>query len=569
MRLRTVVTLLFVLCWASAAIPDFWIQSDWQGGDGQQVWSDTSKYYTAWSEDGVSASGHLKLRLPGWEYKEVLGATHANCLVQTRDGAIYVGAYNNADIFRSTDDGETWLNIGSIPDMQCPWDIIETPDSTLYANRLDRIYQSKDGSTWIPTGELPPGVGATYGLLAYDTTIYVSASAGSGWGQLYKSTDRGISWVSVSGIPYVYHPYTLFKDGAGAVWTGGNGPGYVSWTTDHGFTWDSREDVGWAYDFSQISEDTVYFCTHYPGGHVWRVINRGIWEDLGELPALEFARCVLTASHRSIYVGGYSWWDSTSCIYRSADGGSSWQKTGDIANDQFAGVTDLIETTGGAVLAAGSSDEGGCVFKLSVPRGWVVSSVYDAEGWPVYGTVSYSYFPDSGSVAVKIRTDTSPDMSGAPDWDLCPVATNGQDISELSSVDDGERYIQYRVDMVGWEHDFFRTPVFNEISIEYTRTGVEQESDRAQEPVDFRLFQNEPNPFHSSTVIRYLLPKACAVNLSVYDVSGRLAETLVDAHQETGFYEARWDGGRSTSGIYFCRLVVGDLMLVSKMILLR
>ncbi len=79
-----------------------------------------------------------------------------------------------------------------------------------------------------------------------------------------------------------------------------------------------------------------------------------------------------------------------------------------------------------------------------------------------------------------------------------------------------------------------------------------------------QMFQNYPNPFSSSTTIRYSLPSAVsgrltAVDLSVYDLAGRLVRTLVDGPQETGFYSVVWDGrdssGRSVaSGVYFYRL---------------
>jgi hypothetical protein len=562
------VAALLLLCPTSAAFGNIWRQIDWQGGDGQQAWSDTSKYYDAWSEDGVSVPGYLKLRYPGWECKETMGAPHVGPLVQRHDGSILVGTFYNADIFKSTDDGETWINIGSIPNMECPSDMVETPDSTLFANRMREIYQSKDGASWFPTAELPPEVGVTYCLLAYDTIMYVGAHTGSG--HLYKTTDKGLTWESVGGLPFsIWHPYDLFKDMDGTIWTGGCCGGEVAWTTDQGFTWDTKGEVGWAYDFSQILDDTVYFSTYLYGGNVWRAVNHEIWDDLGELSGLEQANALVVASDHSIYVGGCARPNSAPYVYRTTNEGATWMKTGDICRDDKGYIHKFIETVDGSILASGSDGERGCVFKLSVPRGWVISSVYDAVGWPEYGIVSYSCFDDSGSVVVKIRTDTSPDMSGAPDWDLCPVAINGQDISGLSSVDDGERYIQYRVDMVGWEHDFFRTPVFDEISIEFAQTGVGEESDRWPEAVDFRLLQNEPNPFFGFTVVRYSLPRACAVNLSVYDVGGRLAETLVDEYQEPGFHEARWDGGRSTSGVYFCRLTAGDFRGLKKVMLVR
>ncbi len=88
------------------------------------------------------------------------------------------------------------------------------------------------------------------------------------------------------------------------------------------------------------------------------------------------------------------------------------------------------------------------------------------------------------------------------------------------------------------------------------------------------LFQNVPNPFSSSTLIRFQLPTRGHVSLSVYDLSGRLVRTLVDEQQERGVYSANWDGkdgaGRPVSqGIYLYRLDAGYLSATRKMVVVR
>jgi ABC-2 type transport system ATP-binding protein len=67
------------------------------------------------------------------------------------------------------------------------------------------------------------------------------------------------------------------------------------------------------------------------------------------------------------------------------------------------------------------------------------------------------------------------------------------------------------------------------------------------------LSQNFPNPFNPATGIRYTVPKASWVTLTVYDILGREVGTLVDAVKAAGTYAASFDGSRVTSGVYFCR----------------
>ncbi|MCH7760716.1 T9SS type A sorting domain-containing protein, partial [candidate division TA06 bacterium] len=65
----------------------------------------------------------------------------------------------------------------------------------------------------------------------------------------------------------------------------------------------------------------------------------------------------------------------------------------------------------------------------------------------------------------------------------------------------------------------------------------------------------------------------------VYDLTGRIVETLVDERQEPGVYQVRWDGRKGISlvpsGVYFYRLTTGGLdesipyTATQKLILLR
>jgi hypothetical protein len=88
------------------------------------------------------------------------------------------------------------------------------------------------------------------------------------------------------------------------------------------------------------------------------------------------------------------------------------------------------------------------------------------------------------------------------------------------------------------------------------------------------LHQNTPNPFNPSTVIRFTLPAAGRVRLSVYDAAGRLVAVLKDGPALAGTTRVSWDGrGRggapAATGVYFYRLVAGDQVRTRKMILLK
>ncbi|MGQ0723255.1 MAG: FG-GAP-like repeat-containing protein [Candidatus Eiseniibacteriota bacterium] len=84
-------------------------------------------------------------------------------------------------------------------------------------------------------------------------------------------------------------------------------------------------------------------------------------------------------------------------------------------------------------------------------------------------------------------------------------------------------------------------------------------------PTEYALSGGQPNPFRGTTAIRFDLPAGGRVNLSLFDVTGRLVKTLVDRDLTPGRYEPGWDGrddaGRTVSpGVYFVRLEAGPFV---------
>jgi hypothetical protein len=112
------------------------------------------------------------------------------------------------------------------------------------------------------------------------------------------------------------------------------------------------------------------------------------------------------------------------------------------------------------------------------------------------------------------------------------------------------------------------------------QVGIEEKSEYRTPNIEFRIFQNQPNPFHNSTSIRYQIPTSYPasriphhVSLNIYDITGRLVETLVDEMQEPGSYKVEWDSriGVSpvASGVYFYRIQIGEFTSVKKLVHLR
>ena len=83
-----------------------------------------------------------------------------------------------------------------------------------------------------------------------------------------------------------------------------------------------------------------------------------------------------------------------------------------------------------------------------------------------------------------------------------------------------------------------------------------------------------PNPFNPSVRIEYGVPALARVVVQVWGIDGRLVRALEDVERPRGFYAVEWNGldgaGSSVpSGVYICRLVVGDEVMTKKLTLLK
>jgi hypothetical protein len=103
-------------------------------------------------------------------------------------------------------------------------------------------------------------------------------------------------------------------------------------------------------------------------------------------------------------------------------------------------------------------------------------------------------------------------------------------------------------------------------------TDVKQANDEI--PKDFALKQNYPNPFNPSTKIEFSIAKQERVKLEVYDILGKLVNTIVDKDISAGNYQVGWmgtssDGMKVPTGIYLLRLQAGSFSSVKKMMLVK
>ena len=111
------------------------------------------------------------------------------------------------------------------------------------------------------------------------------------------------------------------------------------------------------------------------------------------------------------------------------------------------------------------------------------------------------------------------------------------------------------------------TLMFDNFKVETIDVAVEE--DKTVIPEKFSLNQNYPNPFNPTTTISFALPKACDVNLTVYNLVGQQVAELKDGNMNAGIHNFTFEASNLASGIYFYRLKAGNYTELKKMTLLK
>ena len=102
--------------------------------------------------------------------------------------------------------------------------------------------------------------------------------------------------------------------------------------------------------------------------------------------------------------------------------------------------------------------------------------------------------------------------------------------------------------------------------------GVDNRSETF--PQGFTLEQNFPNPFNPVTLLRYNLPEDGLVNITIYDMMGRIVKTILNSSQSAGQKSIIWDATNDrnepvSAGLYLYTIQAGEFRKTKKMVLLK
>ncbi len=109
------------------------------------------------------------------------------------------------------------------------------------------------------------------------------------------------------------------------------------------------------------------------------------------------------------------------------------------------------------------------------------------------------------------------------------------------------------------------TSILDEITIEWVMVGIEGTAEPI--PSGTMLLPIAPNPAKGTPVIIFGLPETASVEISIFDLSGRLVSEIHGDEYSPGFHDVL--PGNLSPGIYFCRMTSGDFEATRRFVVIQ
>lgn len=322
-------------------------------------------------------------------------------------------------------------------------------------------------------------------------------------------------------------------------------------TTNSGNNW-----VGSIFPDTTALLSTIYFlnsATGFLGGYsgFYKTTNTGAnWFSL----SADTAGCFYSMPSRDIRfvnaLTGYACggiYDIVGVMWSTTNGGQNWFSSC-VSPEPLSA---LVISPSGKVIAMGGDFEFGGIAVQPSDTGWDYDNIGcfgDTRGFSfrtpaeVWAALSFS-----GYFAVNVDS-----MKPGSHWE-CIQTPDSLQINDVKFADPrngwcvgfGGSVYKYNKDLIGI------APGSNNI------------------PRDYYLYQNYPNPFNPVTVIKYSLPKAEQVTLTLYDITGREISIFSEGIKQRGEHSIEINAGELASGVYFYTLTAGKFTQSRKMAVIK
>jgi len=189
-----------------------------------------------------------------------------------------------------------------------------------------------------------------------------------------------------------------------------------------------------------------------------------------------------------------------------------------------------------------------------VGSGQLESSILEIP-WPVDWSIDWGLItwqctePSNTDVEFQVRASDDPGNMGT--WSSS-ITTSGTSLAGY--LGEYDNYFQFKAMLNSSVSS--TTPLLDEVTISWVYVGIEETTEPV--PPTATLIPPAPNPSSGSVSIRFGVPDVTDVDITVFDLSGRITETVTSAGIAPGYHQVLFSD--LPPGIYFCRMVTGDFM---------
>ncbi len=391
-------------------------------------------------------------------------------------------------------------------------------------------------------------------------------------------------------------------------------------TNDGGFAL-----VGVTYSFGAGSGDFWLVKTDADGDSLWsRTFGGEVFEECNSMIQTTDGGYALAGYTRSFGAGAYDMW----LVKTNADGDYLWSKT--FGGRRMEYCNSVIQTEDGGYALAGwtesfgagisdfwlvkTDEDGDSLWSRTFGGGeeeWCYSIIQTADGGYALAGFTYSFggWSDDDMWLVKTNADGDSLWSktfGGRRMEYCNSVIQTEDGGYvLAGYNIYQVYLPdsiwlYRTDDEGnllwsltfggedseWCNSIIQTTEGGYALAGYTtsfgagggdfwlvKTGPDPVSVPPAplffHPSSFILHPSFPNPFNSTTNIRFGLPKNELVSLRIIDLTGNAVETLIDGRLPAGYHTVSWNSIDYPAGVYICNMQAADESRAVKMVLVK
>lgn len=458
------------------------------------------------------------------------------------------GWVSSEDIVRHTSDGgNSWTNVLDVPEIY-DYEIQDMDfggDTGWIVTVGGRIFKFAEDKWTESSSDILPRKNIANMIFIDENSGWLVGSMDNIW----ATTNGGITWIEqetpahymLEGIDFVnismgwavgHAPYggeakIYHTSDGGANWNEQtSGTGNLLWDVDF-----VDEDNGWAVGY----QGTIVHTTD--GGASWSTQSSGTSVTLEDVYFLDTE------------TGWVCGQDGT--ILYTTDGGDSWNAQSTPEDRNLYGIYFGDAATGFAVGAEAMiirTTDGGQTWSFLNEGGSFDDPLYSAVN---FSDANYGWVTGNDGV-ILVTTD------GGTTWESQDSPTS-VDLNAVYFVDNQTGWT------VGENGAVLKTTTGGKIPV-----GIEGENPDDLLVSEFTLHPCYPNPFNPVTSVRYDVPEATEMRVSVYNILGHEVDVLFDGYAEPGRYTIRWDAASQLpSGIYFVRMMTREYSRVQKVTLMK